>query len=185
MLGDSLNLIKKIVLCFLMMMPITASFSAKNNGGPTNIDGYFSSGSDRRSKIGDLFETIFSELQNIQNLEINRFALLSILEAKDKVIIKAELPGLEKDEVKIDINDHNLFISGEKKEETAKNKEDNCHVCELSYGKFSRKVSLPFVIEADKTTASFEKGVLTIVIQKPETKMSKSQSIPISPKEEK
>jgi HSP20 family protein len=81
--------------------------------------------------------------------------------------LKAELPGLRKEDVKISVEDNVLTLSGERREEkTEKNRK--VHRVERSYGSFTRSFSLPSSIAADKVTAAYKDGVLEIVVPKRE-----------------
>lgn len=95
----------------------------------------------------------------------------------DKVIeITAELPGLEKKDVEINVTDDLLTIRGEKKNEREeKNKE--YHLIERSYGSFSRSVELPSGIKAEDIAAEIANGVLKVTVQKPAPKQAKQIEI--------
>ena len=87
-------------------------------------------------------------------------------EADGKVMISAELPGVDEKDVDISVKDDMLTISGEKKSEK-EFKEGEGYRTERSYGSFSRSVSLPFHIDPDAVEARFERGVLKLTIPKP------------------
>ncbi len=172
---------RMVVISFISATAESASFVERDSCcGPITIEDHYSSGSLLQNKIKELFGTVFSDMQFLPNLGLfNRFPFLSISETDSTVIIKAELPGLDENEIKVDANKNQLVISGDKKSEMSKDK-TTCHICELVYGKFSRTISLPFEVEANRINASFDKGVLTIAIQKPDAKKSKGQNIPIN-----
>jgi HSP20 family protein len=94
--------------------------------------------------------------------------LTDIYEDNDNFKLKLDLPGIEKDDVKITFSNNQISISGERKQET---ESDNhkYHRIERSYGKFYRSFDLPKDIEQDKITADFSNGQLTINIPKSET----------------
>ena len=81
--------------------------------------------------------------------------------------ITAELPGVDKGDVKVNYQDNVLTISGEKKFEK-EDKDKNYHRVERSYGKFSRSLNINSAILADKIDASYKDGVLTISLPKAE-----------------
>ncbi len=87
-------------------------------------------------------------------------------EADGKVMIAAELPGVDEKDIDISVQDDMLTISGEKRAEV-EHKEGAGHRTERTYGKFSRSVSLPFDIDPDQVEARFDKGVLKLTIPKP------------------
>ena len=92
---------------------------------------------------------------------------LDVYEQKDDMIIKAEMPGLTKDEIDITIDGNTLTIKGEKKKEEEV-KEEDYYRCERTYGAFSRSVELPMAVQTDKVNASFKNGVLEIRLPKTE-----------------
>jgi HSP20 family protein len=92
---------------------------------------------------------------------------LDVYEQKDDVIVKAEIPGLTKDEIDISLEGNTLTIKGEKnKEEEVK--EEDYYRCERTYGAFSRSIELPVAVQTDKVNASFKNGVLEIRLPKTE-----------------
>jgi HSP20 family protein len=105
--------------------------------------------------------------------------LVDISESKDDFVIKAELPGMSKGDVKINIADDILTISGDKK---ADDKEEGhtFHRIERTYGKFQRNFSLPAHIQSDKIKASFKDGILTIMLPKKEEVKPKEISISVA-----
>jgi HSP20 family protein len=102
---------------------------------------------------------------------------VDISETKDNVIIKAEMPGLNKEDVKISMQDNMLTLTGEKKQEKEE-KETNYHRIERSYGAFSRSFSLPTSVKSDKIRATYKDGILSITL--PKTEEVKPKEIPIS-----
>ena len=100
-------------------------------------------------------------------------------EDKDAVVVKAELPGMEKDAVHVDISGDVVTLRGEKKkdEEIA---EEDYYCCERAYGAFSRRIRLPVEVEAEKASATFKNGVLEMRL--PKSEAAKRRSIPIEVK---
>ncbi|KAI9008185.1 heat shock protein Hsp20, partial [Gaertneriomyces semiglobifer] len=82
-------------------------------------------------------------------------------ETDKNYVIKADLPGLDKKDVNISVQDDVLTISGERKNEREE-KDDKRHLVERSYGKFSRSIRLPIDVQVDDAAASMEHGVLQI-----------------------
>jgi len=81
--------------------------------------------------------------------------------------VRAELPGIKKEDVKITLRDDILTIRGEKKQESEK-KEQNYHRVERSDGSFQRSYALPASVQGDKIDATYHDGVLTVVLPKSE-----------------
>lgn len=92
---------------------------------------------------------------------------LDITEDEHALTVTTELPGLKKDEVRIQVENGVLSISGEKKVEEEK-KDRNWHRMERRYGAFHRAVTLPTGISSEAAEARFEDGVLTITLPKRE-----------------
>jgi HSP20 family protein len=92
---------------------------------------------------------------------------LDVYEQKDDVIVKAEIPGLTKDEIDISLDGNILTIKGEKKKEEEV-KDEDYYRCERTYGAFSRSIELPVTVQTDKVNASFKNGVLEIRMPKTE-----------------
>jgi HSP20 family protein len=92
---------------------------------------------------------------------------VDISDTADKVIVKAEIPGIDAKDIEISLVGDVLTIKGEKRAEKEEKKE-NFHLVERGYGSFSRSLRLPAVVETDKIEASYKKGVLTITCPKKE-----------------
>jgi len=102
--------------------------------------------------------------------------VVDIIDHKDKIIAKAELPGVKKEDIKITLSENILTIRGERKKEEEVKKEDY-YCCERVHGSYSRTIALPVDIEKENITSSFENGVLEIVL--PKAKESKPKEIEI------
>lgn len=103
---------------------------------------------------------------------------VDMFEEGDDLIIKAEIPGMKKDEISIDFSGDVVTISGEKKSEERTERKDYYRV-ERSFGSFSRKLHLPVEIQIDKTRASFKDGVLEIRMPKSEAEKKKMRKITV------
>jgi HSP20 family protein len=90
-----------------------------------------------------------------------------IYETEKEVVVKAELPGLKKEDVQVSIDNNLLSIHGERKfeEET---KKENYYRVERSYGEFLRTFTLPAFVDATKINAEFKDGILTLNLPKKE-----------------
>lgn len=90
---------------------------------------------------------------------------VEVRDKKDEYDVRAELPGIKKEDLDIEINDNYLTISATKSEE--KNEEEKTYKkSEFSYGEFSRTLYLPQDVDTDKIDAKLEHGVLKLVIPK-------------------
>jgi HSP20 family protein len=94
-------------------------------------------------------------------------------------VLKAELPGINPDDVEIRVEDNTLYLKGQRKFEKEV-KEQNYHRVERSYGTFTRTFSLPNSVDADKVAANYKDGVLTLTMPKKEEAKPKTIKINVS-----
>jgi HSP20 family protein len=92
---------------------------------------------------------------------------VDIFEEKDNLIVEAELPGLNREDFDVSVENNILTLKGERKFEKKENT-DNFHRVERSYGAFTRQFTLPQTVTAEGATADFENGVLRISLPKRE-----------------
>jgi HSP20 family protein len=104
--------------------------------------------------------------------------LTDIYETKDDYVFKVEVPGLKKEDVKVELNNNVLAITGEKKVSDEINKE-SFHRTEISTGKFSRSFNLPKNIDSKKIDAKMKEGILELKVGKLEEVKPKEISISI------
>ncbi len=95
------------------------------------------------------------------------FPMMNVTEDKDSFYVRAELPGLKADELGITVTNETLSISGERKL-TVEDEKAQYHRSEREGGKFSRIVTLPTQIDADKVEARCADGILTVTLPKAE-----------------
>jgi HSP20 family protein len=107
------------------------------------------------------------------------FPTVDISETPQEYTIRAEIPGMKKEDTKIAVHNNVLTISGEKKSE-AKHEDKRYHRVESYYGSFQRSFVLSDSIKADKVSAAFKDGILTISVPKAEEAKEKSVDIKIS-----
>lgn len=91
---------------------------------------------------------------------------VDLVETEDDLVLRADLPGLDSDDISIEVKDRVLTVSGERKAEHEERSEGYYRV-ERAFGSFSRSLTLPEGIDADKIEAAFDKGVLEIRVPKP------------------
>ncbi|MCK4321301.1 Hsp20/alpha crystallin family protein [candidate division WOR-3 bacterium] len=106
------------------------------------------------------------------------FPVMDIRETDEQFIIDAEVPGMDKKDVKLSIKKDELIIEGEKKEEKKEEGESFIRV-ERSYGSFRRSVRLPVEVDQSKVKAKYENGVLQIFIPKSEKAKPKEIEIKV------
>ena len=102
-----------------------------------------------------------------------------IVETPDAVTLTAELPGLDRKDVDISVDDGLLTIRGEKSDERIVENSKR-HVVERSYGSFQRAFTLPRTVDAAKISAEFGKGVLTIVMPKTSEAKARGRKVEIT-----
>lgn len=106
---------------------------------------------------------------------------LDIRDEADRLIVTADLPGMKKDEVEISVEGNRLLLKGERKQEE-EIKKKNYYCCERFHGSFFRSVELPAEIDAEKVKASYQNGVLEIVLPKKKGALGKGTKIEIEEK---
>ena len=104
---------------------------------------------------------------------------MDIFEKDGTLTVKAELPGVQKEDVAITLAGGDLIVRGERKAESEVREEDYYRM-ERSYGGFYRRLPLPFEVEAEQIKASFADGVLEVTIPKPAAAAPAAQTIPVS-----
>jgi HSP20 family protein len=92
---------------------------------------------------------------------------MDLAETDDEFVLRADLPGLDRNDLEIQVKDRVLTILGERRAEHEDRKE-GFHRVERSFGRFSRSLDLPEGIDASAVKAEFERGVLEVRIPKPE-----------------
>jgi len=104
------------------------------------------------------------------------YPVVDMFDDDDKMVIKAELPGMDKKDFSVDIKDRVLTLSGERNYDHEV-KEENYYRRERTYGKFKRSFHLPVDVDADKIKADFKDGVLRVEIPKPEAQKPKQITV--------
>ncbi len=131
--------------------------------------------------------TGFSRLSNLQD-ELDRLfesprsnwlPALDVQEDKDSFTVRTELPGLKREDIEVSLHDGVLNISGERKAE-AKQEGVEVHRQERYYGKFQRALTLPTPVAADKITAQYKDGVLTVMLPKIEEARPKKIDVTVN-----
>lgn len=103
---------------------------------------------------------------------------VDVNDAEKEVTIDVELPGIAKKDVKVEVHNNKLTISGERKSEKNTEKE-NCFIAERHYGKFERSFNLSDAVEADKIAAKYKDGILTLTIPKAEKALPKEITVEV------
>ncbi len=123
-----------------------------------------------------LFETLFNQDQG-EDIGTRSWAPpVDVSETEDAYVVKAELPGMSREDLDITLENNVLRIAGERKFDRDEKKE-NYHRIERSYGAFSRAFALPTQVDAEKVEATFKDGVLTVTVPKAEQARPRKISI--------
>jgi len=133
--------------------------------------------SDLRDEIDRLFESPLTELTRTSQLLSGWTPALDVYEEKDNFLVKAELPGMKKEDIEVSLHDGSLSISGERKTES-KHEEADVYRTERFFGRFQRTITLPTAVAADKVKAAYKDGVLTVTL--PKTEEAKPKQIDVS-----
>ncbi|WP_417909504.1 Hsp20/alpha crystallin family protein [Candidatus Electronema sp. PJ] len=102
---------------------------------------------------------------------------VDIVENDQSFVVRTELPGVEKDDVNVHINNGVLTIKGEKKVET---KDEKRHRIECSYGSFVRSFTLPQDVDIERVEAAYKNGILSLTIPKLEKAKPKQIEVKVS-----
>ncbi|HXF09297.1 MAG TPA: Hsp20/alpha crystallin family protein [Desulfuromonadaceae bacterium] len=130
---------------------------------------------DLRDEIDRLFEAPLSRTSEL----LGWTPAFDIYEDKDSFVVKAELPGMKKEDINVSLHDGSLIISGERKNETY-GEGAEVYRSERFFGKFQRAVSLPAQVAASKTKADYKDGILTITLPKSEEAKPKQIEVNIA-----
>jgi HSP20 family protein len=122
---------------------------------------------DLRDQIDQLFEAPLGELARASHILSGWTPALDMFEDKDNVYVRAELPGMKKEEIDLSLHEGSLSISGERKQE-AKFDGAEAYRSERFFGRFQRTVSLPTPVAVDKVKAQYTDGILTVTLPKAE-----------------
>ena len=106
---------------------------------------------------------------------------VDVRENETEVVVEAELPGMQEDDVDITLRDGVLTVKGEKKSEREEEKDD-FHITERSYGSFNRSFRLPETVDEEGVTADLENGVLRVTLPKKPEAVKAEKKISIAQK---
>lgn len=133
-----------------------------------------------RNLASDLFndwDRMFNLTPGLNAYDEREFApATDVSETDDCYMVSIDLPGLKKEDIKIDVADNVLNVSGERRNES-KFDDGQTHRVERSYGSFKRSFTLPRAVTADEIEAHFENGVLDVRL--PKSKLAQARKIEI------
>ena len=122
-----------------------------------------------QGEMNRLFNTVFDAPSGANGGSTMRrwMPAMDLVESDDHFVLRADLPGMSEDDVKIELEDGTLSLSGERKAEHEA-REEGYYRVERAFGSFSRSLTLPKGVDPEGVTASFDRGVLEIRVPKPE-----------------
>jgi HSP20 family protein len=132
-----------------------------------------------RNEIDRLFEAPLTELARTSHFLSGSAPAVDIYEDKDNYFVKAELPGMKKEDIEVSLHDGSLSISGERKSEQ-KWEDAEVHRAERFFGRFQRTVALPSPVEAGKIKAQYKDGILTVTLPKAEEAKPKQIDVQVN-----
>ncbi len=134
---------------------------------------------DLRDEIDRLFEVPLAELTRASQLLSGWTPALDVYEDKDNVYVRAELPGMKREDIDLSLHNGSLSISGERKSE-GKYKDAEVYRSERFFGRFQRTVTLPTPVASDKVKARYQDGILTVSLPKAEESKPKQIEVNVS-----
>jgi HSP20 family protein len=124
-----------------------------------------------------LADSFFQPSRSEDDLSLGTWhPVVDMYDEDDRIIIKAELPGMEKKDISVDVKDQVLTLRGERKYDHEV-KEEKYYRRERAYGKFQRAFSLPADVDSENIKAEFKDGLLKIEVPKPEKQKPKEIAI--------
>ena len=162
---------KKFLTSLLAASLLGGTLSAANNiTDPYDAD---------FAKMNQYFNSLIESHLNAAALNNINYPRTNIQDTKDKIVIAFDLAGVNKENIKLSINDDKILtLEGEKKESKEEKSKDFVKK-EIFYGSFKKMIQLPENINEDKLSTEFKNGILTITIPKTEVKKPKAKIIPI------
>lgn len=130
-----------------------------------------------QDEMNRLFGRFFENPQDTSSGPARRWLpAMDLVETGDNYVLRADLPGVGEDDVKIELEDSVLSISGERHAER-EDQDEGFYRIERATGSFARSLTLPAGVDADRVEASFDRGVLEVRIPKPEARKPRRVAI--------
>lgn len=125
-----------------------------------------------------LWDRFVGETPLVRRITGEWWPTVDVSETKDNFVIKAELPGVDASDVNVSVSGNVLTIKGEKSKEEEE-KDEHHYRAERYYGSFQRSFQLPSSMQAEKVEATFDKGVLKVILPKVEEAKKKEIKIKV------
>jgi len=107
---------------------------------------------------------------------------IDLFESNGEFVIRADVPGLKKEDLHVEITDNELVISGERRDEREEHKGE-FYRSERSYGRFERRIALPEGTNADSVSSTFNNGILEVRMKAPEQQTKRGRRVEIQDRE--
>jgi len=132
-----------------------------------------------QSEMTRLFDAFFGDGAPADRARSRWLPALDLLERENEYVLRVDLPGVRPEDVKVELEDGVLTISGERRAEHEERKEGAYRI-ERGYGRFVRSVTLPEGVDASKIAARLEDGVLEVHVPKPEDRKPQRIAIDVA-----
>jgi HSP20 family protein len=132
-----------------------------------------------RDEIDRLFEAPLAEITHSAQLLSGWTPAFDVFEDKDNVYVRAELPGMRKEDIDLSLHNGSLSISGERKHDEEL-KDAEVYRAERFFGRFQRTITLPTPVAADKIKAQYKDGILNVTLPKSEEAKPKHIDVSVS-----
>jgi HSP20 family protein len=130
-----------------------------------------------QTEMNRLFNTVFDAPTGGNGGQARRWVpAMDLLETDEHFVLRADLPGMRREDVAIELEDNVLTVSGERKAEH-EDRQEGYYRLERAFGSFSRSLTLPKGVDAEAVTATFDSGVLELRIPKPEERKPRKIAI--------
>lgn len=131
-----------------------------------------------QERMNRLFEDFLGERNQLEGPATGWAPAVDICEDSEKVVLKADLPGIDEKDISLDVDGNRLTLKGERRMEK-ETQEENYHRVERAYGQFVRSFTLPNTVDVENIKASFKNGVLEVSLPKKEEIKPKHISIAV------
>jgi len=119
-----------------------------------------------QSEVNRLFDTFFDAPARAERGPRRWVPAMDLVETDEGYVLRADLPGVHQEDLKIELDERTLTVSGERKS-SVETEQEGYHRIERSFGAFSRSLTLPEGVDAEAIAASFDNGVLEVKVPKP------------------
>ncbi len=163
---------KRVIPSIVLSSLLTCTLSAGAIAATDPYDADF-------AKVNQYFNSLIKSHMNSSPFGNINYPRTNIQELKDKLVVEFDLAGVDKNNIKLSIDDNKILtIKGEKKE-SKEDKSENFVKKEIFYGSFEKSIQLPENIDENKLETKFENGILKVIIPKTEVNKPKAKIIPI------